>query len=215
MRCARARNVSPNSFAPAPVGTSITRLSDGQFADINDAFLGLFGFTREELIGHNPLEMGMWANPEDRARMVEILQEQGRIQDFETQFRRKSGKIRDVLISAEVIEVAGQQYILGLTHDITERKRAKEEKEKLEAQLFQAQKMESVGRLAGGVAHDFNNMLGVIIGRAEMALDTDISTDRLRETSRRSSKPASVQRTLPGNCWPLPANRPPFRRYWI
>ncbi|MGA2404781.1 MAG: PAS domain S-box protein, partial [Syntrophobacteraceae bacterium] len=171
-------------FRTSPVGTSISRLSDGQYADINDTFLRLFGCTREEVIGRNPLELGMWANPEDRARVVEILQEQGRIEDFETQFRRKSGEIRDVSISGEVIELAGQKYILGLTHDITERKRAKEEKEKLEAQLFQAQKMESVGRLAGGVAHDFNNMLGVIIGRAELALDTDIPSEALRRNLR-------------------------------
>ena len=72
-------------FRASPVGTSITRLSDGQFADVNDAFLGLFGYTREEVIGQSPLELGMWANPEDRAKMLEILQEQGRIQDFETQ----------------------------------------------------------------------------------------------------------------------------------
>ena len=155
-------------------------MSDGQFVDVNDAFLGLFGYTREEVIGQNPLKLGMWANPEDRAKMVEILQEQGRIQDFETRFRRKSGEIMDVLVSAEVIEMAGQQYILGLTHDITERKRGEKERKKLEEQLFQAQKMESVGRLAGGVAHDFNNMLGVIIGRAEMALEQDVSTDKLQ-----------------------------------
>ena len=55
-----------------------------------------------------------------------------------------------------------------------------EERKKLEEQLFQAQKMESVGRLAGGVAHDFNNMLGVIIGRAEMALEQDAPTDKLQ-----------------------------------
>ena len=91
-------------FRAAPVGTSISRLSDGQFADVNDAFLGLFGYTREEVIGQNPLEREMWANPEDRAKMVEILQEQGGIQDFETRFRRKSGEIMDVLVSAEVIE---------------------------------------------------------------------------------------------------------------
>jgi PAS domain S-box-containing protein len=65
--------------------------------------------------------------------------------------------------------------------DITVRKRVEEERKKLEEQLFQAQKMESVGRLAGGVAHDFNNMLGVIIGAAEMALEQDITADELRQ----------------------------------
>ncbi len=167
-------------FRATPVGTSISRVHDGQFADVNDAFLSLFGYTREEVIGQNPLKLKMYANPEDWAKMVEMLQEQGRIQDFETRLVRKSGEIRDASISAEMIELDGQQYALGLTHDITERNRAKTEKEKLEAQLFQAQKMESVGRLAGGVAHDFNNMLGVIIGRAEMALNMDASTDGLQ-----------------------------------
>ena len=69
------------------------------------------------------------------------------------------------------LSAAANQGILGVAHDITDRKRAEEEKEKLQAQLLQVQKMESVGRLAGGVAHDFNNMLSVILGHAEMALE--------------------------------------------
>ncbi len=167
-------------FRASPVGTSICRLSDGQFVDINNAFMGLFGYKREEVVGQNPYKLAIWALPEDPANMFAILQEQGRLQDFETKFRKKSGEIIDVLISAEMIEMAGQQYILGLTHDITERKRGEEARKRLEEQLFQAQKMESVGRLAGGVAHDFNNMLSVIIGRAEMALQPDVSNDKLQ-----------------------------------
>ncbi len=167
-------------FRVSPVGTSISRMSDCQFVDANDAFLGFSGFTRVEVIGQSSLDLGIWANPEDRPKMIKTLEEQGRVQDFETQFRRKSGEMRDVLISAAVIEMAGQQYMLGLTHDITERKRGEKERKRLEEQLFQAQKMESVGRLAGGVAHDFNNMLSVIIGRAEMALKHNVPTDKLQ-----------------------------------
>ena len=99
-------------FRSTPVGTSITRLIDGRFVDVNDAFLGLFGYTREEVIGQNPLKLGMWANPEDRAKIIEILQEQGRIRDFETQFRQEIRRDRDVLGSAEVIETAEEQLYL-------------------------------------------------------------------------------------------------------
>jgi two-component system, cell cycle sensor histidine kinase and response regulator CckA len=167
-------------FRSTPVGTSITRLSDGQIVDANDAALRLVGYTREDVIGQNVLTLGWWANPGDRVKMVQTLEEQGKVKDFETQLVSKSGEIIDVLGSAEVIEMAEEKYMLSLAYDITERKRGEMERKKLEEQLFQAQKMESVGRLAGGVAHDFNNMLGVIIGRAELALQQDISNDKLQ-----------------------------------
>ena len=187
-------------FHATPVCTSITRLSDGQFANVNDAFVGLFGYSREEVICQDPLKLAMWVYPEDRAKMIDILKEHGGVQDLETKFRRKSGEIVDVLVSAELIELAGQKYVLGLTHDITERKRGEKERKKLEEQLFQAQKMESVGRLAGGVAHDFNNMLGVIIGRAEMALEQDVSADKLqhnlKEILKAGQRSADLTRQL-------------------
>ncbi|MGO8942514.1 MAG: PAS domain S-box protein [Syntrophobacteraceae bacterium] len=157
-------------FRSTPVGTSISHLIDGRFVDVNDAFLGLFGYTREEVIGQNPLKLGMWANPEDRVKVIEILQEEGRIRDFETQLVRKSGEIVDVLGSAEVIEMADESYMLSLAYDITERRRAEEERRRLEGRLQRAEKMEALGTLAGGVAHDLNNVLGVIVGYSELLL---------------------------------------------
>jgi two-component system, cell cycle sensor histidine kinase and response regulator CckA len=97
---------------------------------------------------------------------------EGDILVMNAEHRHKDGNLIWMEISASPLKddlgnIAG---FLGTTRDITERRRAEEEKAKLEGQLHQAQKMESVGRLAGGVAHDFNNMLGIIIGHAELAM---------------------------------------------
>ncbi|MFA5903801.1 MAG: PAS domain S-box protein [Desulfobacula sp.] len=90
--------------------------------------------------------------------------------------------------------------VLGIGRNITDRKRSEQEQEKLQAQLIQAQRMESVGRLAGGVAHDFNNMLGIIIGNAEMILDdmnpADPFSDNLQEIRKAAERSANLTRQL-------------------
>ena len=117
-------------------------------------------------------------------------------------FKRQDNETRELqfLMSTTTIEVKGERQVLVTLQDITDRKQAEAEKEKLQAQLNQAQKMESVGRLAGGVAHDFNNMLGVILGRVEMAMDQvdpaqPLFAD-LREIRKAAERSANLTRQL-------------------
>ena len=97
-------------------------------------------------------------------------------------------------------ESADGWFITGIIRDVTERRRAQEENARLQAQLQQAQKMESVGRLAGGVAHDFNNMLGVILGHAEMAMEQVDAVhplyESLTEIHRSAKRSADLTRQL-------------------
>ena len=90
---------------------------------------------------------------------------------FETTHRRKDGSTYDVEVSASGTMWASQRLVMCVCRDITNRKRAEAERERLHSQLVQAQKMESVGRLAGGVAHDFNNMLQAMLGNVDLALE--------------------------------------------
>jgi PAS domain S-box-containing protein len=111
-------------FHTSPIGISITRLVDGQYIDVNEAFLDLFGYAREEALSQTSLQLQTWAFPEDRDKVVKTLREQGQVRGMEAQLRRKTGEIRTGLFSADVMDIAGESYILVLLQDITERKQA-------------------------------------------------------------------------------------------
>jgi PAS domain S-box-containing protein len=113
-------------FRASPISITISRLSDGKYIDVNEAFLNRYNLTREDVIGSSSLELNLWADPEERTGMIKMLREQGSLHNFETQFRKRSGECGVVLLSAETIEMNGQDYMLNLGHDITERKQAEE-----------------------------------------------------------------------------------------
>ncbi len=187
-------------FRAAPVGLCISRLSDGRLLEVNDILESLLGYGRHEALGHTTLELGTWDNPEDRSRLVATLREQGRVPNFETRLRRKSGGCLDVLLSAEMIDLHGEACMMTAVTDITERKRAEQEKLETERRMFHTQKLESLGILAGGIAHDFNNILAGIMGYAELALTRLPPSDPIRseieEIDKASRRAADLTRQM-------------------
>ncbi len=114
------------AFRSAPDSMTISTLQSGRYVAVNDRFLELFGFERDEVIGRTALELGIWADPWGRAAVVEQLSRQGRVRDHEAVFQTKSGKQLDVQISAETVELGGELCLVAGVRDITERKRAED-----------------------------------------------------------------------------------------
>jgi PAS domain S-box-containing protein len=115
------------AFRSNPDAMTITTFAEGVYLDVNDAFLRLTGFTREDVIGRASLDVGSWVVAEDRPRIVRALMESGPVQSLETRFRKKTGEIFSVHFSAELIEIGDVQCVLAISQDITGLLRAAEE----------------------------------------------------------------------------------------
>ena len=111
----KAFNISPDSI-------NINRLEDGLYLEVNEGFTKITGYTKEDIAGKTSLETNIWARPEDRVRLTEELRARGEVTNFETTFRMKDGEERIGLMSARIVEIDGQQCILSITRDITQRK---------------------------------------------------------------------------------------------
>jgi len=163
------------TFHTSPDAVNINKM-DGTYLEINEGFTQLTGYTREDAIGKTSGDIKIWDIPEDREKLLESLQKDGYVRNLESRFLMKDGSYKIALMSATIIYLKGEPHILSITRDITDFRKAENDKLELASQLQQAQKMESVGRLAGGIAHDLNNMLGPIFGYGEMLLE-DLSQE--------------------------------------
>ncbi len=181
------------AFRASPIPIDISRFSDGAYLDVNESFLRMLGYTREEIIGQSALDLHIWVDPAERVGLIQRLLQQKSVRDAEIKLRTKNGRIRNVLTSAEFIEVGQERCLLFIVFDITDRLN-------LETQLRQSQKMQAVGQLAAGVAHDFNNILTVIQGHVGLMLSDDQTTSEqlepLEQVASAAARAAHLTRQL-------------------
>ena len=111
------------AFRNSPDVITITSLDEGRYVDVNDAFERVLGFGRDDVLGRDAADIGLWAEAADRGHLLEAVLREGRVSNFETRFRTRGGEILTCLVSCETIELDGQKFLLSITRDITERNR--------------------------------------------------------------------------------------------
>ena len=163
--------------------------------DVNPALVKMLGYdSQAELLAMN-VATGIFWNPEEAAKLVAQCKLQGRLDGVDAEWKRKGGKPITVRLSGRAVSngPGSLAYLEVIAEDVTQRRT-------LEEQLRQSQKMEAVGRLAGGVAHDFNNLLNLIIGYAALLLDStapgDPARNRVEQIDKAAQRAASLTRQL-------------------
>lgn len=145
-----------------------------KFTFVNPAFVELSGYTENEIRGMEGPEIWSLVYPEDvelvRTKLKDRIEGKYASVRYEFRLQRKDGMLRIVEASGTMLNIAGKMINQSFYRDITALKQTEKERALLQEQFIQAQKMESIGRLAGGVAHDFNNLLSVILGYTELAM---------------------------------------------
>ena len=162
---------------------------DGALLDVNPALVAMLGYSsKEELLTRN-LSRDLYEDPADRRSILDSYGPSGRVSGCEVNWKRKDGKIIVVRISGGAFrrQDGSFSHFEVIVEDITGRR-------SLEAQFRQAQKMEAVGLLAGGISHDYNNLLGVILGNADLLLETTPTgvqqhyADQIKKATRRAAE---------------------------
>jgi PAS domain S-box-containing protein len=167
----RSERLFSKVFHDSPDIVTLTTVAEGRYVDVNEAFLKLSGRRREEVVGRTVFDLGIWIDQSLRGRILEKLRSDGDAREIVSFKLSKSGEARDYSVSGEIFQFEDEELLLTVCHDVTEQRRKEERR-------WRAQKLEALGTLAGGIAHDLNNALVPVLSL------TKLTARRLPEGSR-------------------------------
>jgi len=178
-------------FRSSPDWFVISTLEDGFYVDVNEAFLRTTGYQRQEVIGKSSRELGIWVNPQKRSEMVETLRKEGAVRNMEVEFRMKSGEIRNVLWSAEVIDYGDEKCLIAVTRDVTARYRAQQEQLKRE-------KLQGILEIAGATCHEVNQPLQYICLLLDELMRDHPKNENLLEMRKQCDRIKAITQKMEG-----------------
>ena len=170
------------AFHATPDAIVISRADDGLLLEVNEVFLILSGYSRDEALNRTAVELKLWADPNDRERYGAAVREQGRVRDMEARFRTKSGKILDGLVSGENIVLNNESCLLTIIRDITERKKTEVELEKHRLHLE-----DMVRERTGELERSQKALQTLLDDMSKAKAELEAANERLKELDRLKS----------------------------
>jgi PAS domain S-box-containing protein len=158
----RFRGVFEGSLDAIQINTD----DDGRYVDVNDAFLKLFEYRREDVIGTTPSSIKIWANRDEHLKFVKLMREKNEVRNFEAEFKSRSGEVKSVLMSSVKIEIAGRPCIISFDRDITDRKRA--ERALIQAREIALEAARLKSSFLANMSHEIRTPLNIILGYNEL-----------------------------------------------
>ncbi|QOX77828.1 PAS domain S-box protein [Trichlorobacter lovleyi] len=165
-----------SAFKASPDSVNLNRLTDGTYLEVNEGFTSMIGYQPEEVLGKSSLDLKIWVNPDDRQRLVHELQEHGFIRNLEAEFRRKDGSFITGQMSARVITVNGEQCLLNITRDISERKKYEEELKQARQAAEAANRAKS--EFLANMSHEIRTPMNGVIGMVQLLQFTTLNNEQ-------------------------------------
>lgn len=187
------------AFEASPDGYAISRREDGRYIEVNEAFCREIGYARDEILGRTSHDLGIWGDPAQRGQLIERLDRDGTVSNFEAAFRIKGGGVRHVLCSCDPIVLKGDPCLIVIVHDVTRRKQRERELLKGKAELaLKHEQLSCMFRTAESIKRDWERTIDCIDDQV-ILLDAQGRVKRCNRSTARFA--ARTQESLHGLEW--------------